>query len=119
VPDEVLTRLKITSAEEAWGVLRGEGYNYQFEGNWHLVNPSGERMVGRVVTAQFMPVRPDMNEMINSKAAGEGRVSKGQNSWVIDTLQPGDVLVVDMFGKIKDGTFAGDNLATAIFTKSK
>jgi regulator of RNase E activity RraA len=115
----VLTRLKITSAEEAWGVLRGEGYNYQFEGNWHLVNPSGERMVGRVVTAQFMPVRPDMNEMINSKGAAEGRVSKGQNSWVIDTLQPGDVLVVDMFGKIKDGTFAGDNLATAIFTKSK
>lgn len=119
VPDEVLTRLKTTSAEEAWGVLRGEGYNYQFEGNWQLVNPSRERMVGRVVTAQFMPVRPDMNEMINSQGADEGRVSKGQNSWVIDILQPGDVLVVDMFGKIKDGTFAGDNLATAIFTKSK
>jgi regulator of RNase E activity RraA len=119
VPDEVLKRLKTATAEEAWGVLRGEGYNYQFEGNWQVVNPGEDRMVGRVVTAQFMPVRPDMNDMINKKGAEEGRVSRGQNSWVIDTLKPGDILVVDMFGKIKDGTFAGDNLATAIFTKSK
>ncbi|MCC6263429.1 MAG: RraA family protein [Bryobacterales bacterium] len=119
VPDDILARLKTATAEEAWGVLRGEGYHYQFEGNWQLVNPSAERMVGRVVTAQFMPVRPDMNEMINRVGAEEGRVSRGQNSWVIDTLKPGDVLVVDMFGKIRDGTFAGDNLATAIYTKSK
>lgn len=119
VPDDVLNRLKTASAEEAWGVLRGEGYNDQFEGDWQVVNPGEERLVGRVVTAQFMPVRPDMNEMINKKGAEEGRVSRGQNSWVIDTLKPGDILVVDMFGKIKDGTFAGDNLATAIFTKSK
>ena len=119
VPDDVLKRLSRASAEEAWGVLRGEGYNYQFEGNWQTVNPGPGRIVGRVVTAQFMPLRPDMNEMINRAGAQEGRVSRGQNSWVIDTLQPGDILVVDMFGKIKDGTFAGDNLATAIFTKSK
>lgn len=118
VPDDVLARLKTATAEEAWGVLRGEGYSYQFEGNWQLVNPSDERMVGRVVTAQFMPLRPDLNEHINHAGASEGRVSRGQNSWVIDTLKPGDVLVVDMFGKIRDGTFAGDNLATAIYTKS-
>jgi 4-hydroxy-4-methyl-2-oxoglutarate aldolase len=119
VPDEVLRRLKTATAEEAWGVLRGEGYHYQFAGDWKEVNPSQERMVGRVVTAQFMPLRPDLNEMINAKGSEEGRVSRGQNSWVIDTLQPGDVLVVDMFGKIRDGTFAGDNLATAIYAKSK
>ncbi|MCZ2154272.1 MAG: RraA family protein, partial [Bryobacterales bacterium] len=100
VPDDVLARLKTATAEEAWGVLRGEGYSYQFEGNWQLVNPSDERMVGRVVTAQFMPLRPDLNEHINHAGASEGRVSRGQNSWVIDTLKPGDVLVVDMFGKI-------------------
>ncbi len=119
VPDDVLKRLRTATAEEAWGVLRGEGYHYQFTGDWQVINPGAERMVGRVVTAQFMPVRPDMNDMINQKGAEEGRVSRGQNSWVIDTLQPGDILVVDMFGKIKDGTFAGDNLATAIYTKSK
>jgi regulator of RNase E activity RraA len=38
---------------------------------------------------------------------------------VIDTLQPNDVLVVDLFGKIENGTFAGDNLATSIYKKSK
>jgi len=38
----------------------------------------------------------------------------GQNSWAIDTLVPGDVIVVELFGKIIWGTFAGDNLATAI-----
>jgi regulator of RNase E activity RraA len=119
VPDEILQRLKTATAEEAWGVLRGAGFQYQFVGDWHVVNPGEERLVGRVVTAQFMPVRPDMNDMINTKAKEEGRVARGQNSWVIDILEPGDILVVDMFGKIKDGTFAGDNLATAIYTKSK
>jgi len=119
VPDEVLKRLRTTTAEEAWGVLRGERYFNQFEGGWQVVNPGAERMVGRVVTAVFLPARPDVNAVIDEYGKKEGRVGRGQNSWVIDTLVPGDVLVVDLFGKIKDGTFAGDNLATSIFTKSK
>ena len=119
VPDEVLQRLKTTTAEEAWSVLRGERYFNQFEGGWQVVNPGVERMVGRVVTAVFLPARPDVNAVIDDYGKKEGRVGRGQNSWVIDTLVPGDVLVVDLFGKIKDGTFAGDNLATSIFTKSK
>ncbi len=119
VPDKVLKRLRTTTAEEAWGVLRGERYFNQFEGGWQVVNPGAERMVGRVVTAVFLPARPDVNAVIDEYGKKEGRVGRGQNSWVIDTLVPGDVLVVDLFGKIKDGTFAGDNLATSIFTKSK
>lgn len=119
VPDAVLSRLKNTSAEEAWGVLRGAGYNFQFEGNWKGVNISKQdRLVGRVVTAVFVPMRPDLNDYINENASREGRVGRGQNSWPIDMLKPGDVLVVDLFGKIKDGTFMGDNLATSIFAKS-
>ena len=117
VPDAVLARLKTVSAEEAWAVLRGAGYNNQFEGGWKVINP-GERLVGRVVTAVFMPLRPDVNTVINEYGKKEGRVGGGQNSWVIDTLQRNDVLVVDLFGKIKDGTFAGDNLGTSIFAKS-
>lgn len=116
VPDALLEGLKTVDAEEALGVMLGAGYPNQFEPGWKVVNP-GERMVGRVVTAVFMPLRPDVNTAINAHAQEEGRVG-GQNSWVIDTLQPGDVLVVDLFGKIKDGTFAGDNLGTAIFSKS-
>jgi regulator of RNase E activity RraA len=120
VPDSVLERMGEVTAEEAWGVLREAGYTLQFEGGWKEINAGepGRRLVGRVVTAVFMPKRPDMNAMINRIAEAEGRVGRGQNSWVIDTLKPGDVLVVDMFGKIKDGTFAGDNLATSIYSKS-
>jgi regulator of RNase E activity RraA len=118
VPDEVIQRLRTVSAEEAWGVLRGRGYGLQFEGGWQVINPGPGRLVGRVVTAVFMPLRADLNAVINDHAKQEGRVGSGQNSWVIDTLEKGDVLVVDLFGKIKDGTFAGDNLATSIFAKS-
>ncbi|HKS96252.1 MAG TPA: RraA family protein [Terriglobia bacterium] len=116
VPDALLEQLKTVDAEEAWGVLRGAGYPNQFEGGWKVINP-GERLVGRVVTAVFMPLRPDVNAVINERGKQEDRVG-AQNSWVIDLLQPGDVLVVDLFGKIQDGTFAGDNLGTAIFAKS-
>src|SRR6266567_3534874 len=116
VADAVLEELKTVDAEEAWGVLMGAGYPNQFEGGWKVIN-RGERMVGRVVTAVFMPLRPDVNAAINEHGQQEGRVG-AQNSWVIDTLEPNDVLVVDLFGKIQDGTFAGDNLGTAIYTKS-
>lgn len=117
VPDALLPRLKTVSAEEAWSVLRGAGFHQQFEGGWEVLNP-GERLVGRIVTAVFMPLRPDLNDAINDAGKKEERVGHGQNSWVIDTLLPGDVLVVDLFGKIKDGTFAGDNLSTSIFAKT-
>ncbi len=120
VPDSILERMKEVTAEEAWGVLRGAKYHHQFEGNWQqIATVPGKRLVGRVVTAVFMPIRPDVNSVIAAKGKEEGRVQTGgQNSWVIDTLKPGDVLVVDMFGKIKDGTFIGDNLGTSIFTKT-
>jgi len=119
VPDEVLDRLKNTSAEEAWGTLRKHGFLLQFEGGWKTINVKpGERLVGRVVTAQFMPFRPDMNAVINDHGKQEGRVGRGQNSWVIDTLVKRDVLVVDLYGKIKDGTIIGDNLGTSIMTKT-
>jgi len=116
VPDELLNRLKTVDAEEAWGVLMKAGYPNQFEGGWKVIN-AGPRLAARVVTAVFMPVRPDVNAVLNEHGKAEGRVG-AQNSWVIDTLKPGDILVVDLFGKIKDGTFIGDNLGTSIYTKS-
>ena len=116
VPDSILQGLSDVDAEEAWGVLQSHGYKYQFEGGWREIN-SGGRMVGRVFTAVFMPQRPDVNAVINDRGKAEGRVG-AQNSWPIDMLVPGDVLVIDLFGKIKDGTYAGDNLSTAIFAKS-
>lgn len=116
VPESVLDRLKDVTAEEAWEVLRSSGYPNQFEPGWQVINP-GPRLVGRVVTAVFMPNRPDVNSVIQANGKKEGRIG-AENSWVIDTLKPGDVLVVDLFGKIKDGTFVGDNLSTAVYAKS-
>jgi len=120
VPDSVLERLREVTAEEAWSVLHAAKYEHQFEGNWkQIVTVPGKRLVGRAVTAVFMPLRPDVNSVIQARGKAEGRVmAGGQNSWVIDTLKPGDVVVVDLFGKIKDGTFVGDNLATSIFAKT-
>jgi regulator of RNase E activity RraA len=119
-PDSILERMRSVTAEEAWGVLNDAGFELQFEGGWKEINAGkpGRRLVGRVVTAVFVPLRPDLDGAVRKAAAAEGRVGKGQNSWVIDTLQPNDVLVVDLFGKIDKGTFIGDNLGTAIFAKT-
>ena len=116
VSDELLKRMATVDAEEAWGVLMGHGFINQFEGHWHVINP-GPRLAARVVTAVFMPVRPDVNAVINEHGKAEHRVG-AQNSWIIDILQPGDILVADLFGKVKDGTLIGDNLGTSIYTKS-
>lgn len=116
VPDAVLNRLKDATADQAWDVLGDAHFRNQFEGNWQVINP-GPRLVGRVVTAVFMPRRPDVDAVIKANGKKEARIGD-ENSWIIDILQPGDVLVVDLFGKIQDGTIVGDNLSTAIYAKS-
>ncbi len=117
VPDDLLERLKLVTTEEAWVVLRQHGYHRQFESGWFQTHPDTV-LVGRVVTAQMVPHRPDLHDLIEEKGKSEGRIGM-QNSWVIDTLEIGDVMVVDMFGKIKDGTFIGDNLATSVQTRTQ
>lgn len=116
VPDAVVTRLKDVTADEAWDVLQDAGFKNQFDGGWKVINP-GERLTGRVVTAIFMPRRPDVDAVIHARGKNENRIGD-ENSWIIDILQPGDVLVVDLFGKVRYGTIIGDNLATAIYAKS-
>ena len=118
VPDDIIERMKRVTNDEAWGVLeRGHGYHFQFEGNWYNLHPD-RVLVGRAVTARYVPLRPDLNDAVQDRGAAEGR-SGGQNTWIIDQLQEGDVLVVDLFGKVEDGTFIGDNLGTAIHARAK
>lgn len=117
VSDSVLQRLKDATAEEAWEVLLRAGYHNQFASGWKVINPSGQRLIGRVVTAVFMPYRPDVDSVIRANAKKEGDQVRGENSWIINTLQPGDVMVVDLFGKILDGTIIGSNLGTSVATK--
>ncbi len=116
VPDDILRRMKNVSIEEAWGILRNEGYHNQFEGNWHILHQDVP-VVGRALTAQYMPSRPDMKKMIDEQGKAEGRIG-ASNSWPIDMLQKGDVYVADGFGKVIDGTLIGDNLGNSIYAKS-
>jgi regulator of RNase E activity RraA len=119
VPDAILERLKKISLEEAWGVLRNKGFQNQFEGDWTIINPE-ETMTGRVVTAQYMPLRPDLEKYIKEQGKSENRALQGgTNSWPIDILTTGDVYVADAYGKIADGTLIGDNLGNSIYAKSQ
>jgi 4-hydroxy-4-methyl-2-oxoglutarate aldolase len=114
--DELLTRLKNVSLEEAWGYLRNRGYQNQFEGDWMVIRPDSV-MTGRAVTAQYMPLRPDYDKLIKDKGKAEGRIGS-TNSWPIDVLKDGDIYVADSYGKIVDGTLIGDNLGNAIYAHS-
>ena len=116
VSNSILERMKAVTIEEAWGVIRGEDYHNQFEGEWQPLHDDVV-VVGRALTAQYMPLRPDYNNAFVEKGKAEGRIGS-TNSWPIDMLSNGDVYVADAFGKIVDGTLIGDNLGNAIYAKS-
>ncbi|MGI9549882.1 MAG: RraA family protein [Aurantibacter sp.] len=117
VADDILIRMKSVSTEEAWGLLRNEGYHNQFEGGWELLHDDVP-VVGRALTVQYMPNRPDVSDQIKKKGEADGQIGS-TNSWPIDMLVEGDVYVADGFGKIVDGTLIGDNLGNSIYAKSK
>ena len=116
IPDQLLERVKRINIDDAWTVLKNEGYLNQFEGNWKTVN--NELVTGRAVTAMFMPSRPDVEKNIKDRGVARDGRKGNTNSWPIETLVKGDVYVADGFGKIGGGTFMGSTLATSIFSKS-
>jgi len=117
VPDALLQRMKLVTLEEAWAVLRNENYKHQYDDGWQVINPDSV-LVGRAVTATFMPGRPDIQRVIDDLGHNkDGRV-KSQNTWPIELLQKGDVYVVDQFGAHEDGPTIGDNLGNSIYTKT-
>ncbi len=118
VPDSLLEKFKGLSAEEVWSVLPGKGFRMQYEDGWQLLHP-GKKLVGRAVTAQFMPTRPDVAEVAEAEAKARGMAGRSPHQRVIDTLQPGDVLVIDVFGSMGAGGVIGDNLAFYIYTATK
>lgn len=118
VPDEVLKSLQEATTEQAWSVLRKAGYERQFAGGFRQTHP-GNILVGRAVTSQFVPHRPDFDAAVVAAGAREGhREPDRQNSWIIQTLRPGDVMITDIFGKVREGTVVGDNLGTAVASRT-
>ena len=113
VSDDIIQRLQKIALEEAWGVCWGNDYKYQFQGDWKVLN-GDTTMVGRAVTGVMVPRRPDLHDsLLEYGQKEEGRVGFF-NSWVIETLVEDDIMVIDMFDKIFQGTYSGGNLSNAI-----
>ena len=117
VSDALLQRLKSVTLEEAWAVLKNANFKHNYEDGWQTIKPDSV-LVGRALTATFMPGRPDIQRVIDDRGhTKDGRI-KSQNSWPIDMLVKGDVYVVDQFGAHEDGPTIGDNLGNSIYAKT-
>ena len=115
ISDDLLERAKHIMIDDAWTVLKNEGYLNQYEGGWKMVN--NQTMSGRAVTAMYLPSRPDVEKNVKDRGAKQGR--KGNtNAWPIDVLTKGDLYVADAFGKIGGGPIMGATLANSILSKS-
>lgn len=117
LPDDLLERAKKIGIDDAWTVLENQGYTNQFEGNWKTVHDDVP-VVGRALTALFMPSRPDVEQNIKERGIDSQGRTGNTNSWPIEMLTKGDVYVADSFGKIDAGTLMGATLATSIFSRS-
>jgi regulator of RNase E activity RraA len=119
VPDAILDRMMTIGLEEAWAVLRNKGFEWQYEGRFKLVHlDETATMVGRALTATFVPKRPDLDKALSARGHAEGHIG-GRNSWPIDMLQKGDVYVANVFGSYEGGPIIGGNLSTAIYRNSQ
>jgi 4-hydroxy-4-methyl-2-oxoglutarate aldolase len=123
IPDSILNRAREISSEEVWAVVGngggpGRGYTNQYVDGFEVLHP-GKPLVGRAFTVQFMPSRPDLNSYNSAKGVKAGLPAQMNNQVAIDMLQPGDVLVVDLFGKVDGGTMVGDNLFYYVMKTTK
>jgi 4-hydroxy-4-methyl-2-oxoglutarate aldolase len=116
IPDGMIERARGLSMEELLGIA-AQGYRNQYVDGWQILHP-GTKLVGRAFTVQFVPSRPDLDRFAADRAKARG-LGTFNNQAVIDMLQPGDVIVVDLFGKKEQGTFVGDNLFYYIMKATK
>lgn len=116
VPDSILDRMRQVKLEEAWATLRSAGFNHQYEDGWLTLFPD-KVLVGRALTAQWVPGRPDLQKVVEDDGRRMNR--KGaQNAWPVDMLQPRDVYVADHFSLKQDGPSIGDNVGNAIYART-
>jgi regulator of RNase E activity RraA len=117
VPDEVLDKIsKYISITFAWGILKGNGYLWQFLDGFDCTIP-GKPLVGRAVTALYAPLRPDLRQYMVDKGHEAGQIGD-MISWPIDMLTDRDVYVGDVFGKTEDGPIVGERLSSAVYANS-
>ena len=122
VPDYLLERMRGVSAEEIFGVLGGGGrgganFHNTYADGFEILHPA-KKLVGRAFTVQFMPLRTDLEDFAKANATAAGRPVL-DNQTALDMLQPGDVLVVDLYGMGENGTIVGDNLFYYVMKTTK
>jgi regulator of RNase E activity RraA len=116
VADSILDRMTQVTLEEAWAVVTGAGFSHQYEDGWLSIH-DGKVLVGRALTSQWLPGRPDILRVIETIGREQGRIG-GTNAWPVDMLEPRDVYVSDHFGLKEDGASVGDNVASAIYART-
>jgi regulator of RNase E activity RraA len=116
VPDSILDRMQKVTLEEAWATLRTHNFNHEFEDGWLSIHPD-KVLVGRALTATWVPGRPDIQKVIEDQGKQDQRQG-AMNAWPVDMLQPRDVYVADHFGLKTDGPSIGDNVGNAIYARS-
>ena len=118
VSQDILRRMRNITFEEAWAPLWDRGYRNNWECNFKVTSP-GTILVGRAVTAVMVPKRPDLDQVLMDIGTKEEGHKGFFNQWVIDNLVEDDVVVVDLYDKIFEGTYVGGNRSTAIRTRTK
>ncbi|MBZ5495628.1 MAG: dimethylmenaquinone methyltransferase [Acidobacteriia bacterium] len=120
VPDALLKEFNNMSSEEVMGAGRGAGpagARVTFVSGFQVLNP-GRKLIGRAVTLQLMPTRPDVAGPDAEDWKKKGNATPLNHQSALDVLQAGDVIVIDAGGNINAGGIIGDNLAYYIWKKT-
>jgi len=113
--DEQMARLKTVPIEAVWGAVQGKGYRHSFVNDFKVTQP-GTKMVGRALTMRYLPLRPDLDEAVQTLGK-EGDWFYQYNIRAGEDTRPGDVLVVELGGMVDRATFMGD--VTGLGIKSR
>ncbi len=102
---DAITSMDSISSATACAKLHGMGITRSFVDGPRPLTP-GQRVVGSALTLQFMPQREDL-----ASGLGQEYVERHTALWeVLETVQPGDVLVIQAYGSHFSGCI-GDILA--------
>jgi regulator of RNase E activity RraA len=101
---DIVRRMEIVGAATACAKLNGMGISRTFiEGPRPL--QEGQRVVGSALTLQFMPQREDI-----ASGMSQEYIERQTALWaVLETVQPGDILVIQAYGSAYTGCL-GDML---------
>lgn len=114
ISDSLIERARKLRVEEAWQILHEYGYQNQYEGGWKRIH-NDIKIVGRALTAEYLPLRPDLQKNIVERGHRQGYEGRHLH-WPINKLTKGDVYVANNEGR--EGSLMGDNLGNIIYNKS-